>query len=92
MGFVKNNKSCAIGFTGKKWRRHYAKEGSMKHFLVKDFGTIVTCEKRSEVPLKLGYKNRAEMIQDNGWVNPVVCELTDEEYRLHELCGEYDEV
>ncbi len=62
----------------------------MKYFLVSDFGTIVECEKRSDIPAKLGYKNRAEMIQDNGWVMPDIYEMSEEEYKWQEKFGEYD--
>lgn len=62
----------------------------MKYFVIEDFGTIVECEKRSDIPAKLGYKNRAEMIQDNGFVMPYIYEITEKEYKWQEKYGSYD--
>lgn len=62
----------------------------MRYFLVADFGTIVECERKADIPAKLGYKSRAEMIKDNGCVAPDVYEISEEEYRWQEEYGEYD--
>ena len=61
----------------------------MKHFLIEDFGTIVDCNNISEVPEKLGYKSRKEMIRDNGFVEPDIVELTDDEYAIELLYETY---
>ena len=68
------------------------RKGKTRYFVVEDFGTIVVCERRSEIPVKLGYKNRAEMIQDNGWVYPDIYEISESEYKYQEQLGYYDEV
>ena len=62
----------------------------MKYFVIEDFGTIVECEKRPDIPAKLGYKSRQEMIKNNGCVPPDIYEISEEEYRWQEEYGEYD--
>lgn len=62
----------------------------MKHYLINDFGTIVTCDTCADIANALGYNSNAEMIEENGGVMPDVYELTEYEYTWYKKYGEYD--
>lgn len=52
----------------------------MKYFLIVDFGTMIACERKSDIYKKMGYKNNKEVMDNNGGVMPDIYEITEEEY------------
>lgn len=56
----------------------------MRYFIVHDFGTMVACSKRSDIPKLFGYSSWLEMCNANGGVRPDVDEITKFEYDNNE--------
>lgn len=61
----------------------------MKYFLNSDFEIVIKCEKSSDIPQLLGFKNMDEMTVNNGGEYSYSSEITKQTYYDHES---YDKI